>query len=226
MVVQSRECAHFRQDDILVRPASGSLALPVAIPGEPNVCQFHRLESSGQLWTGAPLRPRPGHPHQITQVSKLVNYDIVQTKSSKLRNYQIIKSDLKIFGYFKNVQYSRMVFVMFPRDGYGDSMVRTPGYEPCTWFTETGLLLESRIMKPAFSSVAPFEVLPNNGVQHNGDDDLPTTKANGNTSMYPPFPSLNGAVLSTAPNSSRSVDLEYGDMVNMVFSFATSSSHV
>ena len=119
-----------------------------------------------------------------------------------------------------------MVFVMFPRDGYGDSMVRTPGYEPCTWFTETGLLLESRIMKPAFSSVAPFEVLPNNGVQHNGDDDLPTTKANGNTSMYPPFPSLNGAVLSTAPNSSRSVDLEYGDMVNMVFSFATSSSHV
>jgi hypothetical protein len=77
------------------------------------------------------------------------------------------------------------------RDGYGDSMVRTPGYEPCTWYEQTAALLERRLLKPIMNVVTPSEILTNM-------DERPNTKKRTNK-FYPGFPSLNNSMLSTAP---------------------------
>ena len=34
-------------------------------------------------------------------------------------------------------------------------MVRTPGYEPCTWYEQTAALLERRTLKPSINVVTP-----------------------------------------------------------------------
>ena len=81
------------------------------------------------------------------------------------------------------------------RDGSGDSMIRTPGYEPCTWFGETTNLLEKRILKPTFNVVTPVEVLAN------AHDRCRDENVDHNACGFPSFPVLNHAVLSTAPNS-------------------------
>ena len=79
------------------------------------------------------------------------------------------------------------------RDGYGDSMVRTPGYEQCTWYEQTATLQERRILKPLINVVSPHEVLTN---MH----ERSTVKRQKTNRFYPPFPILNGSVLSVAPN--------------------------
>ena len=81
-------------------------------------------------------------------------------------------------------------------------MVRTPGYEPCTWFGETAALLERRIGKPTVNPVTPFEVLPNNDVDGTpSTNHLEISENRSQTSAYPAFPSLNRSILTTAPNS-------------------------
>ena len=80
------------------------------------------------------------------------------------------------------------------RDGYGDSMVRTPGYEPCTCYVQTASLLERRILKPTLNDFSPCEVLTRSPEEGSGSVNQ------GNASSYPLFPSLNDAVLNTAPN--------------------------
>lgn len=72
-------------------------------------------------------------------------------------------------------------------------MVRTPGYEPCTWYEQTASVVERRILKPLMNVVTPFEVLTNM------DERSPIKKQRINK-FYPCFPSLNHSVLSTAPN--------------------------
>lgn len=72
-------------------------------------------------------------------------------------------------------------------------MVRTPGYEPCTWYEQTAAVLERRILKPLMNVVTPNEVLTNM-------DERPTTKKQRINKFYPGFPSLNNSVLSTAPS--------------------------
>lgn len=71
-------------------------------------------------------------------------------------------------------------------------MVRTPGYEPCTWYEQTAALLERRLLKPMMNVVTPSEILTNM-------DERPTTKKQRSNKFYPGFPSLNNSMLSTAP---------------------------
>lgn len=78
------------------------------------------------------------------------------------------------------------------RDGYGDSMVRTPGYEPCTWYEQTAALVERRLLKPLMNVVTPNEILTNM-------DERPITKKQRTNKFYPGFPVLNNSMLSTAP---------------------------
>ncbi|XP_046464167.1 DENN domain-containing protein 5B-like isoform X1 [Daphnia pulex] len=94
-------------------------------------------------------------------------------------------------------QYSHSVRVLDARikllkDGYGDSMVRTPGYEPCTWYEQTAALLERRLLKPMMNVVTPSEILTNM-------DERPTNKKQRTNKFYPGFPSLNNSMLTTAP---------------------------
>ena len=71
-------------------------------------------------------------------------------------------------------------------------MVRTPGYEPCTWYVQTAALLERRILKPSINVVTPHEVLTL--------DERPTSKKQRTNMFYPGFPILNNSVLSIAPS--------------------------
>ncbi|XP_032781013.1 DENN domain-containing protein 5B isoform X2 [Daphnia magna] len=94
-------------------------------------------------------------------------------------------------------QYSHSVRVLDARikllkDGYGDSMVRTPGYEPCTWYEQTAALLERRLLKPLMNVVTPNEILTNM-------DERPIVKKQRTNKFYPSFPVLNNSMLSTAP---------------------------
>ena len=70
-------------------------------------------------------------------------------------------------------------------------MVRTPGYEPCTWYEQTAALLERRILKPSINVVTPNEVLTNM-------DERPTSKKQRTNMFYPGLPILNNSVLSIA----------------------------
>lgn len=96
-------------------------------------------------------------------------------------------------------QYSHSVRILDGRirllkEGYGDSMVRTPGYEPCTWYAQTAALLEQRLLKPILNTVAPHEVLTN--LEDRSESSIKKCRS----TFYPAFPVLNGAVLSTAPD--------------------------
>ena len=71
-------------------------------------------------------------------------------------------------------------------------MVRTPGYEPCTWYEQTAAVITKRIMKPSLNVVSPNEVLE--GPQ------LTAKKAKTNK-FFPAFPSLDNSKLTTAPQT-------------------------
>lgn len=73
-------------------------------------------------------------------------------------------------------------------------MVRTPGYEPCMWYEQTAALIERRMLKPLINVVTPNEIMTNM------DDRTCSKKQRGHNKFYPAFPSLNSAVLSTAPS--------------------------
>lgn len=98
-------------------------------------------------------------------------------------------------------QYSHAVRILDSRirllkEGYGDSMVRTPGYEPCTYYKQTAAMLEQRLRNPILNTVAPHEVLTN----LDGSKSSSSMKKRRAT-FYPAFPGLNGTALSTIPDS-------------------------
>ena len=73
-------------------------------------------------------------------------------------------------------------------------MVRTPGYVPCSWYAQTGLVLERRILKPTMNTVIPCEILIN-------PEERPSiNKKPRSNKFYSTFPRLNGSVLCTAPD--------------------------
>ena len=74
-------------------------------------------------------------------------------------------------------------------------MVRTPGYEPCTWYEQTAAIITKRIIRPAMNVVSPSEVLE--GSQLTDERKKPKTNK-----FYPAFPSLDNSKLTTAPHSS------------------------